>query len=176
MRRVLLIVLLLTLPTFAQQVVQRGELTTRWEVRNKQDLPYLAVSFSNHSSRALSLQLPAGMHLIGDREPCLPVLLGKNLSVDIPPGKTIEVVAPAIRMSLYPHPPGTYHIAPRPMYDDEIVKAARTVYRIQQSQVRSDPLRLSQLAALYIIGYTPSEEIRKLATQAEWTELQSHLR
>ncbi|MCA9781543.1 MAG: hypothetical protein KC800_32720, partial [Candidatus Eremiobacteraeota bacterium] len=86
MRRVLLIVLLLTLPTFAQQVVQRGELTTRWEVRNKQDLPYLAVSFSNHSSRALSLQLPAGMHLIGDREPCLPVLLGKNLSVDIPPG------------------------------------------------------------------------------------------
>lgn len=176
MRTVLFILLLLALPGYAQQVAHRGELTTRWEVRSKRDLPYLAVSFSNQSSRVLSLRFPAGMHLVADREPCLPVLLGKNISVDIPPGKTVEVLAPAVRLSLYPHPTGTYHIAPRPMYDDEIVKAARAVFRIQQSQVRSDPLRLSQLAALSIIGYTPLEEVRKLATEEEWTELQAYLR
>jgi hypothetical protein len=131
--------------------------------------------------RTVPVEIPAGVPLLGQREPCLPVILGRAVKVQLPPGGRTEVRVEALSLSLYPHTPGTYEIAePAPGEDDEYVKAARAVHQVwtrtAAGQLRSQPLKLAQLAVFANSGHVSAQDIRSMASDSEWQELQGLLK
>ena len=176
--RTLILLVCLVSPLWAQEVVKRGEVLRSYEVVLEGQQPYLVCSFTNRGSRTLELGVPAGALFVGQREPCLPVVSGRAANLRLGPGQSRSVRLEALSLSAYPHTPGLYSMAPAPSYEDEYVRAGAAVNRIWKAgaSLRSDPLRLAQLAVFLLGEQMPPEEVRARASVEEWGELQTVLR
>lgn len=184
MRRLLLFFLCLVIlapPVSAEQVLRRGEVTRSYRLVLEGGIPYVVVGLVNHGKRTVLIEIPAGVPLLGEREPCLPVLLGRPVNQRLAPGTQASVKVEALSLSLYPHHPGSYQLPPPPAYEDEYVRAGLAVNRIWQrssaGKLRSNPVKLSQLAAYLLGEQVPNAEaeVRRRATDSEWKELQDFL-
>ncbi len=176
--RKLILVLCLVSPLWAQEVVKRGEVLRRYELVLEGQQPYLVCSFTNRGSRTLELGVPAGVLFVGQREPCLPVVSGRSASLRLGPGQSRSVRLEALSLSTFPHTPGLYSMAPAPTYEDEYVRAGAAVNRIWKTAagLRSDPLRLAQLAVFLLGEQMPPDQVRGRASAEEWAELQTVIR
>lgn len=175
---VLMLLLLVTLAgaASAQQVVRRGELETSYQLILEDGQPYLLIHLANLGRRSLEVDFPAGLPLVGKAEPCLPVVLGRPVRGQLSPGQRVRVKVEALSLSLYPHHPGPYELPPAPAYEDESVLIFRTVSRIWdlsgEGRLQGTALKMSRLATYALSGHVPPEEVRAMATEAEWAELQ----
>jgi hypothetical protein len=173
--------LLLGLPVTAEQVLTRGEVTRSYQLVLEGGTPYIVVGLVNHGKRNVLIEIPAGVPLLGEREPCLPVLVGRPVNQHLAPGARASVKVEALSLSLYPHHPGPYRLPPAPAYEDEYVRAGLAVNRIWQRasarDLQSNPVKLSQLAAYLIGEQVPNAEaeVRSRATETEWKELQDFI-
>lgn len=178
--RTLILLVCLVSPLWAQEVVKRGEVLRSYEVVLEGQQPYLVCSFTNRGSRTLELGVPAGVLFVGQREPCLPVLSGRAVSLRLGPGQSRSVRIQALSLSAFPHTPGPYSMAPAPTYEDEYVRAGAAVNRVWKKNasgsLRADPLRLAQLAVFLLGEQMPAEQVRSLASPDEWAQLQTVLR
>ena len=172
---------LLALPVTAEQVLTRGEVTRSYRLVLEGGTPYIVVGLVNHGKRSVLIEIPAGVPLLGEREPCLPVLVGRPVNQRLAPGARASVKVEALSLSLYPHHPGPYRMPRTPAYEDEYVRAGLAVNRIWQRasarDLQSNPVKLSQLAAYLLGEQVPNAEaeVRRRATETEWKELQGFL-
>lgn len=172
---------LLALPASAEQVLTRGEVTRSYQLVLEGGSPYIVVGLVNHGKRNVLIEIPAGVPLLGEREPCLPVLLGRPVNQRLAPGARASVKVEALSLSFHPHHPGPYRMPLTPAYEDEYVRAGLAVNRIWQRasarDLQGDPSKLSQLAAYLLGGQVPDAEaeVRRRATETEWKELQDFI-
>ncbi len=163
----------------AQQVPRRGELDIRYQLVLEERGPYLLIDLHNRGARMLDIELPAGLPLLGQREPCQPVVLARPIRGRMSSGQKVRVKVEALSLSLSPHHPGPYELPPAPPQEDRFVRIARAVHTIwelsQAKQLKGTALKLSRLAAYALGEEVPLEQVRSMATPAEWNQLQQIL-
>lgn len=91
-------------------------------------------------------------------------------------GQKLRVKVEALSLSLAPHHPGPYELPPAPQREDRFVRIARAVNTIwdmsEAKRLTGTPLKLSRLAT-YALGEEMSlDQVRPMASQAEWEQLQ----
>lgn len=176
MRGLLLwLLLVLTCPSWGQ-VLQEGDLSATFDLRLSGGQPIMAATFFNMSARPISLLLPAGVTLVGQREPCQPVALGRDLEISLPAGGYTEVSVEALSLSFAPHAEGPYNLA----YPDDLNRALCVVVqrvwrRYHSGGLAGSPLRLAQLVA-YIATGASLEQVHPTFTEAEIHEAARVLR
>jgi|GEM_PF-586254 len=168
--RVLFLAILLT-GLVPAQVVRRGQLVSSYALLIENSQVYLTGTFVNRGTTPIEIDIPAGVRMIGKREPCLPALLGRSMTCRLPGGSSKTLKVEALSLSLYPHTAGPYEMD-RP--DPEGVSLGRNIQQIwarnRRSPLRNSPLRLCQAAAYRDSGQSPAE-LAKLFRPDELREL-----
>lgn len=166
--RVLLFLLVLV-TTVSAEVIGRDQLQANFRLEIERGQAYLVGEFSNRSSRPLPFFLPAGARLNCEVEPCLPIVVGRDLQVTIPPRGTQRVRVEALSLYAFPHTPGLYNFAHPLDEERQLCKLVQAVWRRQRaSQLRGGPLKVAQAVVFLSNGADP----KGLAQSFQAEELQ----
>lgn len=154
----------------AAQVIGRNQLEVRFQLQLEQGRPFLVSEFANRTDRALPFSIPAGVLFFGEREPCNPVLLGRDIDLNIPPQSRQTVRVEALSLNPFPHTAGSYEM-PEPNPDSRLMcQAVQAVWgRHRSSQLRGNPLRISQLL-VYLMNDVEEQSLRSLFNPSELDE------
>lgn len=152
----ILIFLLVLVATVSAEVIGRDQLQANFRLEIDRGQAYLVGEFSNRSSRPLPFFLPAGARLDGEVEPCLPIVVGRDLQVTIPPRGTQRVRVEALSLYAFPHTPGPYTFALPLDEERKLCKLVQSVWRRQRaSQLQGAPLRVAQAVVFLSNGADP---------------------
>ena len=152
------------------QVIHQGDLGAAFHLRLEGNTPFIVASLQNKSSSPIALWMPAGLRLHGTVEPSLPVLLGRDIKVNIPPGGSRTLKVEALSLSFYPHTAGRYEVS---FPDEDSLYMSKKIQKVwkakRQSRLSHSPLRLSQAIA-YVGSNANKVKIRKAFSEAELRE------
>jgi hypothetical protein len=137
--------LMLACPVWGQ-VVHAGELEASFHLEIQKGQPLLVASLRNLTGADIPFYIPAGVRFNGLKEPCLPVVLGQDVQVNVPPHGKVKVATVALSLSFFPHTPGNYEIC-LPDRDSRLMcsQVQKVWTQAHRSALRASPIRLSQL-------------------------------
>lgn len=172
MRSLIPLVCLLAAAPAWGQVIPRGQLRASYQLVLENSQAYLVGTFQNLGKSPLVLEIPAGVRFLGQREPCNPTVIARDMTCNLAPGANQTIKVEALYLSFYPHTAGPYHMD-RP--DEESARLGRRVYLIwkrhKKSPFRNSPIRLIQ-AAVYLENGEDRTAIQKRFSGDELRELQ----
>ena len=170
MRIFLVLFLVVASLSAGADIIGRDQLQAGFRLEVEGGQPYIVVSFANRSSTPIPFFIPAGALLIGEAEPCLPVVFGRDVRVSIPPKGTQRVRLEGLSLSPYPHSPGSYHFAQPDDESRRTCKWVQAVLRRQRTSASGVPtLRLCQ-AVVFLSQNVESEQLARLFSAEELRE------
>lgn len=168
-KAIFLLCLFLIAPAPAQ-VTHRDEISQQIRLEVGPDQAFLVFAFRSRSRRPLSLRLPAGMRFHGTVEPCLPVLLGRDLEVRLAPAEQKTYRVEALSLYFFAHTPGLYEASFPSSDERRLVQRIQRVWKLHQAgQLRHSPLRISQAVAYTESGADPAK-LKQTFSAAELSE------